>query len=115
MIIAISADGTPKLYSSPGLLQPSNTSPQISKDRAVKLSTLAATRVTRLPVVGVPRDSTWQTAEATTLVTPQLEALSSGTVPLWVVVLAAVIGALLLLLLIFALYKVGFLDFVVGE
>ncbi|KAJ0180782.1 hypothetical protein K1T71_004186 [Dendrolimus kikuchii] len=80
----------------------------ISKDRAVILSTLAATRVARLPMVGTPRDLAWHTAEAQTVVTPQLEALESGTIPLWVVVLAAVIGALLLLLLIFALYKCGF-------
>ncbi|XP_049867403.1 integrin alpha pat-2 isoform X2 [Pectinophora gossypiella] len=80
----------------------------ISKDRAVKLSTLAAARVSRLPLVGKPSDPTWHTAEAQTLVTPQLEALESGSIPLWVVVLAAVVGALLLLLLIFALYKCGF-------
>ncbi|KAG6461531.1 hypothetical protein O3G_MSEX012687 [Manduca sexta] len=81
---------------------------EISKDRPVVLSTLTATRVSRLPMVGRPKDTTWQTAEAKTTVTPQLEALDSGTIPLWVVVLAAVVGALLLLLLIFALYKCGF-------
>ncbi|KAH9629247.1 hypothetical protein HF086_008329 [Spodoptera exigua] len=81
---------------------------EISKDRAVILSTLAAARVSRLPMVGRPTDRTWHTAEAQTLITPRLEALDSGTIPLWVVILAAIIGALLLLLLIFALYKCGF-------
>lgn len=81
---------------------------EISKDRALILSTLAATRVSSLPMVGRPSDLTWHTAEAKTVVTPQLEALESGTIPLWVVILAAVVGALLLLLLIFALYKCGF-------
>ncbi|KAM3961277.1 integrin subunit alpha inflated isoform 2-T2 [Aphomia sociella] len=81
---------------------------EISKERAVKLSTLTATRVSSLPTVGRPVDQTWQIAEAQTVITPQLEALESGSIPLWVVVLAAVIGALLLLLLIFALYKCGF-------
>ncbi|XP_059045250.1 integrin alpha-8 [Achroia grisella] len=81
---------------------------EISKERAVKLSTLTATRVSSLPTVGRPQDQTWQIAEAQTVITPQLEALESGTIPLWVVVLAAVIGALLLLLLIYALYKCGF-------
>ncbi|XP_026747771.1 integrin alpha-PS2 isoform X3 [Trichoplusia ni] len=81
---------------------------EISKDRPVILSTLAATRVSRLPMVGRPSDPAWHTAEAQTVITPQLEARDSGTIPLWVVVLAAVVGALLLLLLIFALYKCGF-------
>lgn len=86
--------------------------PQISKDRAVILSTLGAARVSRLPApaAGRPADPAWRTAEAHTVVTPQLEALDSGGIPLWVVVLAAVIGALLLLLLIFALYKVSWLS-----
>ncbi|CAB3221324.1 unnamed protein product [Arctia plantaginis] len=81
---------------------------EISKERAVILSTLAAARVSRLPMVGRPASPGWRTAEASTVVTPQLEALDSGGIPLWVVVLAAVIGALLLLLLIFLLYKCGF-------
>lgn len=81
---------------------------EISKDRAVKLSTLVASRVSWLPLVGRPAGEAWRTDEAVTLVTPQLEALGGGGIPLWVVVLAAVIGALLLLLLIFALYKCGF-------
>ena len=71
------------------------------------LSSLAAARVSRLPMVGRPGGAAWQTAEARTAVTPQLEARDSGGIPLWVVVLAAVIGALLLLLLIFLLYKVS--------
>ncbi|KAJ8725942.1 hypothetical protein PYW08_004125 [Mythimna loreyi] len=82
---------------------------EIAKDRAVILSTLGAARVSRLPAPASRlSDATWHTAEAATLVTPQLEALDSGGIPLWVVVLAAIIGALLLLLLIFALYKCGF-------
>ncbi|CAK1545070.1 unnamed protein product [Leptosia nina] len=81
---------------------------EISKEQPVKLSTLTATRVSRLPMVGRPQDQGWQTGEAHTVVTPQLEALSSGSIPLWVIILAAVVGALLLLLLIFALYKCGF-------
>ncbi|XP_045785896.1 integrin alpha-PS2 isoform X1 [Maniola jurtina] len=81
---------------------------EISQERAVKLSSLAAARVSRLPMVGRPTDRTWKVVEAHTTVTPQLEALESGTIPLWVIILAAVVGALLLLLLIFALYKCGF-------
>ncbi|XP_028158695.1 integrin alpha-8-like isoform X1 [Ostrinia furnacalis] len=81
---------------------------EISKDRAVILSTLTAARVSRLAVLGEQREAEWQKAEAQTVVTPQLEALESGSIPLWVIILAAVIGALLLLLLIFALYKCGF-------
>lgn len=61
-------------------------------------------------MVGRPKDNTWHVKEAVTLVTPQLEALESGTIPLWVIILAAVVGALLLLLLIFGLYKVSYGD-----
>nr|AON96596.1 integrin alpha-PS2 [Bicyclus anynana] len=81
---------------------------EISQEKAVKLSSLAAARVTRLPLIGRPTDRSWKVVEAHTTVTPQLEALESGTIPLWVIILAAVVGALLLLLLIFALYKCGF-------
>ncbi|XP_072944283.1 integrin alpha-PS2 isoform X2 [Epargyreus clarus] len=81
---------------------------EISQERTVRLSTLAATRVSRLPIVGRPHARGWQAAEAHTQLTPQLAALDSGSVPLWVIILAAVVGALLLLLLIFALYKCGF-------
>ncbi|XP_047021032.1 integrin alpha-PS2 isoform X2 [Helicoverpa zea] len=80
---------------------------EISKEREVILSSLAAARVSRLPLVG-RGGGAWATAEAQTHVSPQLEALGGGGIPLWVVVLAAIIGALLLLLLIFALYKCGF-------
>ncbi|XP_047988907.1 integrin alpha-PS2 isoform X4 [Leguminivora glycinivorella] len=81
---------------------------EISKDRPVKISSLVAAHVTQLPIVGSPKHTTWHQAEAKTVVTPQLGAAESGSIPLWVIILAAVVGALLLLLLIFALYKCGF-------
>ncbi|CAH2073081.1 unnamed protein product, partial [Iphiclides podalirius] len=85
---------------------------EISQERAVVLSTLAAARVSRLGVAGAgagaARGEGWRTAEARTSLAPQLQALDSGSIPLWVIILAAVVGALLLLLLIFALYKCGF-------
>ncbi|XP_046965222.1 integrin alpha-PS2 isoform X2 [Vanessa cardui] len=80
---------------------------EMSASRAVRLSSLGAARVSRLPLGGA-RAQAWAAAEAHTLVTPQLEALDSGAIPLWVIILAAVAGALLLLLLVFALYKCGF-------
>ncbi|XP_032514077.2 integrin alpha-PS2 isoform X2 [Danaus plexippus] len=81
---------------------------EISQERSVKLSSLGAARVSRLPLVGRPLERGWRSAEAVTTLTPQLEARDSGAIPLWVIILAAVVGALLLLLLIFALYKCGF-------
>lgn len=42
----------------------------------------------------------------TNVTTPQTE-VKPGAVPLWVIVLSAVAGALILLLLIFLLYKVN--------
>lgn len=81
-------------------------SAQISAERSVKLSSLGAARVTRLPLAGAARGQSWRAGEALTLVSPRLEALDSGAVPLWVIIVAAVAGALLLLLLILLLYKV---------
>ncbi|XP_073943620.1 integrin subunit alpha inflated isoform X2 [Choristoneura fumiferana] len=80
----------------------------LSKISKVQLSSLATAHVTQLPIQGRPERTIWHNGEARTLVSPQLGAAESGSIPLWVVVLAAVIGALLLLLLIFALYKCGF-------
>ncbi|CAH2990437.1 unnamed protein product [Chilo suppressalis] len=81
---------------------------EIAKERSVILSTLAAARVSRLAVAGAGGGSAWVRDEARTVVAPQLEAPGAGGVPLWVIILAAIVGALLLLLLIFALYKCGF-------
>ncbi|XP_045490857.1 integrin alpha-PS2 isoform X3 [Colias croceus] len=79
---------------------------EISAEHAVKLSTLAAARVSRLALAGAGKRE-WRSAEAHTQVSPRLER-AGGAVPLWVIVLAAVLGALLLLLLVLALYKCGF-------
>ncbi|GBP17175.1 Integrin alpha-PS2 [Eumeta japonica] len=78
---------------------------EMTKERAVTLSTMALAQVFELETVGKPTQMSVQKQEVKTLITQQLEARSSGTIPLWVVILAAVVGALLLLLLIFALYK----------
>ncbi|KAL4720669.1 hypothetical protein ACJJTC_001818 [Scirpophaga incertulas] len=84
---------------------------EVSKDRAVILSTLAAARVSRLAVAGGRRGGgAWVAAEARTAVTPQLAAPAAGGVPLWAIVLAALAGALLLLLLVLLLYKCGFFN-----
>ncbi|XP_045445586.1 integrin alpha-PS2 [Melitaea cinxia] len=81
---------------------------EISAERAVKLSSLGAARVSRLPLAGAARGQAWRAGEALTLVAPRLEARGGGVIPLWVIVVAAVVGALLLLLLILLLYKCGF-------
>ncbi|KAJ2953032.1 hypothetical protein O0L34_g7421 [Tuta absoluta] len=81
---------------------------EISQNNAVKLSTLAVSRVSKLSNGERPSDAEWHKAEATTVITPQLEAKEHGSIPLWVIILAAIVGALLLLLLIYALYKCGF-------
>ncbi|XP_068629492.1 integrin alpha-PS2 isoform X2 [Battus philenor] len=80
---------------------------EMSSERKVELSTLAAARVSRL-AGGQASGGKWYMKEARASLSPQLQALGGDGIPLWLVVLAAVLGALLLLLLIFALYKCGF-------
>ncbi|XP_013180583.1 PREDICTED: integrin alpha-PS2-like isoform X2 [Papilio xuthus] len=81
---------------------------EMSAERTVVLSTLGAARVSQLGGGRVGNVGAWHTAEARASLSPQLEAPAGGGVPLWLVVLAAVLGALLLLLLIYVLYKCGF-------
>lgn len=81
---------------------------EISKERPIVLSSLCAARVSRLGGGAAGgAGAGWARGEARTSLSPQLGARGGG-VPLWVIILAAIIGALLLLLLIFALYKCGF-------
>lgn len=80
---------------------------KIGHHREILLSSLQASRVTRLPHIGVPHNPRVETHEVLTEVMPQEIAVKPEVVPLWIVVLSACAGTLILLLLIFLLYKVS--------
>lgn len=71
----------------------------------MKLSTMAIGRITKLPYVGEPTNDTLKTQEVFVTAIPD-PIPKPDVVPLWIVVLAACAGALILLLLIYLLYKV---------
>jgi hypothetical protein len=83
---------------------------QLGYNRPANVSSLVATRLTRLPYIGVPDQVSLRTEEVVTEVVPTDAALKPEIVPLWIVVLSACAGAIILLLLIFLLWKVS-LDF----
>jgi hypothetical protein len=66
---------------------------------------MAIGRITKLPYVGEPTDDKLKTHEVFVTAIPD-PIPKPDVVPLWVYVLAAIIGALILLLLIYLLYKV---------
>lgn len=63
-------------------------------------------RISKLPYIGRPRESEIRSHEIFTTVTAPEPDIKPSFVPLWVVVLSAVAGTIILLLLIFLLYKV---------
>lgn len=88
----------------------------------MKLSTMAIGRITKLPYVGEPTNDTLKTHEVFVTAIPD-PVPKPDVVPLWIVVLSACAGALILLLLIYLLYKVKsndlfsdfFLSFVISK
>nr|CAD7400855.1 unnamed protein product [Timema poppensis] len=77
-------------------------------NREVKLSSLLVSRIKTLPHIGEPEQAILKNNEIFTDVIPSDVVSKSDVVPLWVVVLSACAGALILLLLIFLLWKCGF-------
>lgn len=73
----------------------------------MNLSTMAVGRVSQLPYIGRPQEKPIKRYEVVTIAIPIPEP-KPDVVPLWVVVLAACAGVIILLLLIYLLYKVYF-------
>ncbi|XP_015605174.1 integrin alpha-PS2 isoform X2 [Cephus cinctus] len=74
----------------------------------VEVSTKLIAQVTKQPYIGAPRDRVVYSSEVTTSLQPTALPLAPDVVPLWVVVLSACAGTIILLLLIYLLYKCGF-------
>lgn len=82
---------------------------EIAFNEEVKVSTKLTARVTRQQyIVGELNDQPETSHEITTLIRPASAVPAPDVVPLWVVVLSACAGTIILLLLIFLLYKVKF-------
>ncbi|XP_019559694.3 integrin alpha-PS2 isoform X1 [Aedes albopictus] len=82
---------------------------KISSGTAINFSTMTVARVTRLPYIGRPKEMPLKTHEIQVVATPE-PTPKPDVVPLWIVVLAACAGTVILLLLIYLLSKCGFFN-----
>ncbi|XP_036319120.1 integrin alpha-PS2 isoform X1 [Rhagoletis pomonella] len=85
------------------------TMEKLAGNLPLNVSTMAASNVTRLPYIGEPKVPIIKTHEIFYKAVPEPIPVPD-VVPLWVVVLAACAGALILLLLVYLLYKCGFFN-----
>lgn len=79
---------------------------KVAYNEQVKVSTQLIARVTKQPFIGTPVDPVVKSHEIYTNVQPTISPAAPDVVPLWVVVLAACAGTIILLLLIYLLHKV---------
>lgn len=79
---------------------------QLSSENEVRLSTMMVARITKLPYLGTPKDKPIKSEEVFVTAIPD-PVPKPDVIPLWIVVLSACAGALILLLLIYLLYKVS--------
>ncbi|XP_017775608.1 PREDICTED: integrin alpha-PS2-like, partial [Nicrophorus vespilloides] len=79
----------------------------ISTSQPISFSSMMLARISKLQYIGRPAERQIHSHEIFTTV-PVTEPDKPKIVPLWVVVLSAVAGTIILLLLIFLLYKFGF-------
>lgn len=77
----------------------------------LNLTTLAVARINRLPDIGQPVERHLKEDEIKINAVPQHET-KPGVIPLWIIVLSAVVGVIILLLLIFLLYKASIIFFI---
>lgn len=82
---------------------------QMAPNMPLNLSTQVIARVKRLPYIGEPIDRPLRSYEAKTSAIPTPEP-KPDIVPLWIIILSACVGVIILLLLIYILYKVNFFE-----
>lgn len=75
----------------------------------LNISTMAIARITKLPFIGKPTEMPLKGLELSVTAIPIPEP-KPDVVPLWVVVLSACAGVIILLLIIYLLYKVSVID-----
>lgn len=79
---------------------------KVAVQEKVRVSTKLVARVTKQPFIGAPAEQVIKSHEIKTNVEPSVTPSVPDVIPLWVVVLSACAGAIILLLLIFLLHKV---------
>lgn len=84
------------------------TMKKLSTSVEVGLSSLVAAKVTKLPHIGTPDVVTTHTFEVHSKIMPPESGVKPDIIPLWIVVVSACAGAIILMLLIYLLYKCGF-------
>jgi len=81
---------------------------KMSTGANVNVSSFLTARVVKLPHIGTPDSVSIRTHEVFTQLVPTEPVQKPEVIPLWVVVLSACAGALILMLLVYVLWKVGF-------
>ena len=79
---------------------------KVALQEKVRVSTKLVARVTKQPFIGTPAEQVVKSHEIKTNVEPSVTPSVPDVIPLWVVVLSACAGTIILLLLIFLLHKV---------
>lgn len=80
---------------------------EVALEEKVKVSTKLVARVTKQPFIGKPAEQVIRSDEVMTNVEPSATPSVPDMIPIWVVVLSACAGMIILLLLIYLLYKVS--------
>ncbi|XP_018049115.1 PREDICTED: integrin alpha-PS2 isoform X2 [Atta colombica] len=81
---------------------------EVALEEKVKVSTKLVARVTKQPFIGTPAEQVIRSDEVMTNIEPSAAPSAPDMIPIWVVVLSACAGMIILLLLIYLLYKCGF-------
>ncbi|KOC66795.1 Integrin alpha-PS2 [Habropoda laboriosa] len=79
---------------------------KVALQEKVRVSTKLVAQVTKQPFIGTPAEQVIKSHEIKTNVEPSSTPSAPDVIPLWVVVLSACAGTIILLLLIFLLHKV---------
>lgn len=80
---------------------------EVALEEKVKVSTKLVARVTKQPFIGTPAEMVVRSDEVMTNIEPSAAPSVPDMIPIWVVVLSACAGMIILLLLIYLLYKVS--------
>lgn len=78
---------------------------QVAPNVPLNLTTMVVSRVTKVPYIGEPHEKPLKVHEVKIRAVPIPEP-KPDIVPLWIIILSACIGVIILLLLIYLLYKV---------
>lgn len=80
---------------------------KVALEEKVKVSTKLEAHVTKQPYIGTPTEPIIRSYEVMTNIEPSAAPSTPDMIPIWVVVLSACAGMIILLLLIYLLYKVS--------